>query len=245
MSLGLLALITLVAGVLNGATAMGFAILTAVGLALVVDAKTAVLLLAVANPVMSGLQLARHRRTVSGSARRTIPLAVGGLVGVPIGASLLGVVDERVVATLLAIMTTAFVVSNVREQQRTIPARVEPFASPLVGLLAGVANGLIGASGPVLGSYLVSLRLAAPVFAVTISSIFFVMGIVRLISLITLGQIDLTIATLGAALLLPALAGQLVGFRLQEVIPRETFRRAILLALTIAAINLFVRALRP
>jgi len=241
----LLVVITLVAGVLNGATAMGFAILTAVGLSLVVDAKMAVLLLAITNPFVSGLQLSRHRAAASDGLRRTARLGVGGIIGVPVGAVLLGLVDERIVALLLAIVTAAFIVNSLRRQRIHVSPRAEPYLSPLVGVVAGIANGALGVSGPVLGSYLLSLNLAASAFAFTISGLFFAMGVVRLVSLFALGQLNITLVLTGAALLVPALVGQGIGFRLQAVIPRETFRRAVLIALTIAAAALFVRALDP
>ena len=243
MPLVLLAVITLVAGVVNGATAMGFAILTAVGLSLVVDAKMAVLLLAVTNPVISGLQLSRHRAAASTGLRRAARLGVGGILGVPVGALVLGLVEERVVALLLALMTAAFVANSFRRQRIQVSERAEPYVSPVVGLVAGIANGTLGVSGPILGSYLLSLNLAASAFAFTISSLFLAMGVVRFGSLVAVGEMNLMVATTAAALLVPALVGQLIGFRLQAAVPRETFRRVVLLVMAVAAVALFARAL--
>jgi uncharacterized membrane protein YfcA len=77
-----------VAGCLNGTTGLGFANLAGVALALLLDARTAVILLAGITPVVLVLPVWRYRAYASG-ARRLLPMFVAMPVGVLIGAYLL------------------------------------------------------------------------------------------------------------------------------------------------------------
>lgn len=232
----------LAAGAVNGWTSLGFAMVAAAGFALAVDAKTAVLLLAVTTPFISSMQILKHRRAAPGW-RRIVPLAAGGLAGVPVGAVLLGVLDANIIALLIGIMAVLFVVSSLGGRGPRIPPRAEPITGPAAGLMAGIANGTLGVSGPVLGSYLLAIGISPAAFGFSISLLFFAMGLVRLVSLAALEQLSLSLVVQGLALLLPALIGQQVGFRLQRLVAPAHARQGALVLVGIAGISLIARGL--
>ena len=233
----------LAAGIVNGWTSLGFAMVAAAGLAVVVDPKIAVLLLAVMSPFISSVQILTHRRAAPGW-RCLIPLAVGAFAGVPVGAVLLGILDRDVIALLIGLMAVFFVVSTLAGRGPQIPASAQPVAGPVAGVLAGVANGTVGVSGPVLGTYLLSIGLSPAAFGFSISVLFFSMGLVRIASLALLHQLTISVIASGAILLVPALFGQQAGLWLHRLAPPARARQAALVLIGIAGASLVVRGMQ-
>lgn len=240
-----MAAVIFAAGMSTGSTGLGFAQLSAVGLAFVVDPKMAVILLSITVPPVSALQLLRHRSSAVEWRHRMLILFASCLVGVPIGAFLLTVLSVRVIAVLLGVFTLAFVFTRLRRPTFGIAPQHERLIAPLVGVTAGIFNGTIGVSGPVLGSYLIAIGVSAATFAFTIQTLFLTMTLLRLGGLVALGEITPTVLLTGGLLLVPAIAGQSVGFWLQQRVSTQGFERAVLVVMAIAGIGLLVRGLGP
>lgn len=236
------AAIILAAGVVNGWTSIGFAMIAAAGFALAIDPKTAVLLLAVTTPFISAVQLINHRRHAPGW-RRLIPLGIGCFVGVPIGALLLAYMERETIALLIGVLAIYFVATSLFGMAPRVPMRAEPVAGPLAGLAAGVANGTVGVSGPVLGTYLLAIGTSPAAFGFSISVLFFSMGLVRIASLVALGELTGPLIGLGALLLIPALAGQQIGLRLHRLAAPARARQGALVVIGIAGVSLLARGL--
>ena len=115
--------------------------------------------------------------------------------------------------------------------------------SPLVGLTAGICNGSIGVSGPVVGSYLLALDMPAASFTFTVSLMYCSMSLLRLIGLSALGEVGQAQLAMGLGLLALALVGQRVGFWLQRRISQQSFERAVLGVMLVAGVGLIGRAL--
>jgi uncharacterized membrane protein YfcA len=112
---------------------------------------------------------------------------------------------------------------------------------PVVGFGAGMFNGSLGASGPVIGSYLHAIGLYKRQFAFAISSVFVLMGVVRATSLAVLGAYTASTFLVGASLFVPAAVGQQIGFRVQSRLDHRAFELAVLGLLTLSAVNLLVK----
>ena len=238
---GLVAIV-LAAGIVNGWTSLGFAMIAAAGIALAIDAKTAVLLLAITTPFVSSVQLFNHRRQALGY-RRLVPIAIGCLVGVPIGALLLGFLHPRVIAIMIGVLALFFVATSLAGRGPRTPVAWRRVAGPAAGVVAGVANGTIGVSGPVLGSYLLSIGTSPAAFGFSISVLFLAMGLVRIGSLVTLNQLTPELVGIGALLLVPALTGQQLGLRLHRLAPPHRARQAALVIIGVAGLSLIARGL--
>ena len=237
-----LIVIMLAAGIVNGWTSLGFAMVAAAGFALAIDPKTAVLLLAVTTPFISSVQLLNHRQGASGW-RRLIPLAIGCFIGVPLGAVLLGVLDRDTIALLIGGLAIFFVVTTLSGRGPRIPTRWEPVTAPVAGLAAGLANGTVGVSGPVLGSYLLAIGASPAAFGFTVSALFFTMGLVRIVSLVALEELNMSLIGVGILLLVPALLGQQLGLQLHRLVSPARARQGALIVIGIAGISLLARGL--
>lgn len=240
-TLVLLIVIACAAGLSTGATGLGFAQLTAVGLSFALDARTAVILLALTVPPVSFVQLLRHRGSAGEWRSRMVVLSVACIAGVPIGAYLLTILPESAIATVLGLFTLLFIATRLWRPTFTIEPAHERVAAPVVGILGGIFNGTIGVSGPILGSYLIALGVRPATFAFTIQVLFLAMTLVRLAGLTALGEVTPPLLAIGAMLLVPSLAGQTAGFWLQERISRTAFERSVLVIMAIAAVGLLAR----
>ena len=237
-----LALVIFVAGVVNGWTSVGFAMITAAALALTIDPKMAVLLLAVTNPFISSVQIVNHRRQAPGW-QRLLPVAVGAFAGVPVGAVLLGILPREAIAVLLGLLAVFFAVTTLAGRGPRIPTPWQPAAAPIAGLAAGVANGTVGVSGPVLGTYLLAIGTTPAAFGFSISLLFLSMGIMRFVSLIVLGQLTGALITTGALLLVPALVGQQLGLQLHRLVSPDRARQGALMVIGVAGLSLIARGI--
>ncbi|MBI4491844.1 MAG: sulfite exporter TauE/SafE family protein [Chloroflexi bacterium] len=244
MSLTLLtmALGVFLAGIVNGATGLGFSIVAGAALALLLDAKTAVLLISVIVPILTSVQLLRHRAQVR-HLRRILPLLGGGLLGVPLGTYLLAVLSGRAVALVLGAFTLLYVFTGFFKLRFRVTPRWEPLLAPLVGVSGGICNGAVGVSGPILASYLLALDMPASTFIFSLAVMFVVQSATRLVGLITLNQMTPALASLSLLLLPAGVLGILSGMWLQSRLPKQAFHRAVLLVLFAAGSSLIQRGL--
>jgi len=108
----LVALAVTVAAFVKGAIGFGFPTLGTPLLALIVDVKTAFLLLIVPNIVMDGIQFVRAGAPRA-TMRRMAPLVACGAVGTILGTHLLASLSSRTVMRILGGFIVTFVVLNV------------------------------------------------------------------------------------------------------------------------------------
>lgn len=237
--IAVLVALVLIGGVVSGATAMGGAQFIAAGLAFVVDPRSAVILLSVLNLPMATLQVIHQRRALSelGSLRW---LFVPAVIGVPLGLLALSVVSARVISIVLGALMLAFVFVQLTRFRPAIPSRHQPWLSPVVGGLAGVATGMVGVAGPVLATYLIMLRLPPLMFASTISRVYLALSVVRFGGLVLLNELTASALALAGALLIPAFVGQRIGFALQGRASPRAFQFAVLALLAAAGVSLLL-----
>lgn len=225
-----LAVIMVVAAVLNGVVGFGFAMVAVAGMAALLEPKPAVVLMSVITPVLTATQLRYHwayRRV----ARRLPAVLLGATAGAVVGTRLLIVLPGFVLAIALGTFALWFAVRSLRGEPRQLASTVERRLAPGVGFVAGVTNGSLGASGPILGSYLIAIGLRGREFVFAISVIFSVMAVVRVATLGVADEYTAAVVALGLGLAVPAYLGQRLGFRLQGRLSPVAFRQAILVML--------------
>jgi uncharacterized membrane protein YfcA len=238
----LLALAVAAAAFVKGAIGFGFPTLGTPLLTLLVDVKTAFLVLILPNIVMDGIQFARRgapRETV----RRMAWLVVFGALGTVLGTRLLVTLSSRAVMLILGGFILTFVVLNVTRLSPRLPAGWEPWASPVAGFVAGVVGGITNVPGTPLVLYFYALGLSKHEFVSAVAFTFVLYKIVQLGAVTWYGL--MTWSVLGASLLLTvaALAGFGLGLRVQDRMSAVAFNRAVLLFLAVLGCWLVLRTL--
>lgn len=246
MSLEPVAIVALVvlisiAAFVNGTIGFGFALLAVNALAFVLDARNGVIVMSTITPIVSGLQTIHHRRHRS-IVRHFRTLLLAALVGTVIGTFLLVNLPGPAISAALGLFTVWFALNALRAERPPISGATQRWLGPVAGLVGGISNGALGASGPVFGTYLTAIGLRGTEFAFAISIAFFVMAILRIGLLASLGQYTVALLALGLALAVPAVLGQRMGFWFRGRLSPRTLYRAVIAILFVAGANLIVRA---
>jgi uncharacterized membrane protein YfcA len=208
--------------------------------AVLIDARTGVIAMSLVGPILSGLQVLHYRRSL-----RLDPslrgLVAAALVGSLVGAQILIVMPGAAIALALSLFTLWFAISSARGERPPLAVGRQRWLAPGAGFVGGLSTGSLGASGPVFGSYLTAIGLRGTEFAMTISVVFFITAMPRVVWLAAQGEYTPELLGIAAMLAVPAIVFQRVGLRLRGRFSREALYRAVIITLFVAGTNLFVR----
>jgi uncharacterized membrane protein YfcA len=230
----------LAGGLVKGTLGIGLPLFAVPLLSLALPPTQAMALMIV--PVLaSNLWQLRDSGVSREGARRFLPLmavqALTTLITMPLTLAL----PEATVRTLLAGVVLSGVALLALPLRLQVPPAQERWWSAGVGLLSGLFGGISSLTGPVIVSYLVSLRLPREVFVGTISLIYLSSALPMYGTMLMQGRIGGTEALLSAAALLPVGLGLAVGRRVRGRLGEVWFRRALLGFLALLALLLIAK----
>lgn len=239
--LGVILVVTAVAGAINGIAGFGFAIVGTMILATVLDPSTAVVFMIV--PIVAvNLSLARELSATQlrTCGRRFGPLILSALVGTVIGMVVLERVPAAQLKVGLGLIALAFVVSV--QGAVTIPgldvAKAGCFVeAPLAMVGVGGVSGLLFGGtnvGVQLVAYLRSCDLSHGLFVGVVAMVFLGLNGVRIGIAGLLGlypALDIFVISIGA--IVPAVAGVTIGSRLRDRVDAHTRRTTVLGLITV------------
>ena len=233
---GLLAVITLVAGVLQSATGFGFALVAVPLFLLVLDSLAAIQVNIVLNLFNALVVAPRIWRLAPSGLLRTL---VGGtLLGLPLGMLAYLHADLDMVKTAVALLIMVFAI-RLLYTGRTGDRRVEALRPPsaavtrLVGGVSGAMTSSLAMPGPPVLIYLAHLRLDKDQFRATNLTLYVVAYGCALALQASLGDMTTQTWTLSLTLIPLAALGGWAGHRLSPRLSEGVFRRIVLLTLMI------------
>lgn len=238
--LGLLIAVILGGAMINGLIGMGFALVAVNMMAAALGTKEGVVVMSILAPVTAAYQLWLNRNAAVGW-RRLQWVVVGALVGSVFGAELLVVLPAWAISLLLGGFTVQFVYDTARRERPQMTVGRERLFGPAAGFIGGATNGALGASGPIIGSFLIAIGLRGRDFVYAISLVFLSQGIARAALFQAHGQYTDALLVTAAWLLIPALLGQQVGLRLRGRLDASMFQKVLLAVLLVSSLNLLWR----
>ena len=218
-------LVIFIAGVVQGLTGFGFALVSAPLLSVLMEPRMAMPIVLVQGSLITLLLLPDVWRWID--VKMVIPLAVSGLIGIPIGVYLLRIVEGdtlRIAVGILVILFSLLLLSGVEglggsRGWMTIP----------VGFLSGLLGGSTTMSGPPVILFLANRGVEKRVFRASLIAYFTILGIVAIPTYILNGLITLQTAR-WITLLTPSMAvGAIVGARLSRRVEEKAFKTLTLL----------------
>lgn len=221
-------------------TGMGYPLIAVPLITVALGIEEAVVVVAFPNLVANAALCfgAREGRTES----RDLGLLVAwGFVGAFAGTLALVNVAEEPLLILLALTIVGFVVNFVRSPELRIDAATSRRWSPVVGWFAGVMQGAVGVSGPVVASWMHGYRLPKQAYVFSVTAIFGVSGAVQLGLLLAAGRMTADRAVVSALALVAVLAVMPAGTRLRARLGGPGFDRAVLGILVLSGVSLVVR----
>ncbi len=235
-----MAAVVLAAGFIKGAIGFGFPSLATPLLSLVVDVKTAVVVLILPNIVMDGIQFARRGAPLA-TVRRFGTLLLSGGVGIVLGTRVLTLLSPRTATLILGVFVLLFVALSVTGLAPKIPPHWEPWLSPPAGFAAGVIGGVTNSPATALVLYFHGIGLAKHDFISSIAFTFFFYKLVQLGAVTWYGLLPWSLLGVSVALTAVALAGFAVGLRVQDRMDQRSFNRVVLVFLAVLGAWLLVR----
>ncbi|MFQ5902710.1 MAG: TSUP family transporter, partial [Candidatus Binatia bacterium] len=169
----LVAVSLLLAAYVKGTTGMGFPLIATPMVALLLDIRTAIVILIIPNILMDITQIFRGAFHAA-IFRRFAWFLLLAVAGVFLGTKVLVTLPIWALNLALGIMVLAFVASNFLRFSFQVSSHAEGILSPVGGLASGFLIGITNAGGPAIAVYLYSLRLAKTEFIKSIATIFLV-----------------------------------------------------------------------
>ncbi|MGI8524072.1 MAG: sulfite exporter TauE/SafE family protein [Nocardioides sp.] len=230
----LIGLTATVGAFVQAVVGLGIGLLTAPVVALVAPSLVPALPLWLAL-LVSGSMLAAERAHIDWpSIAWALPARVPGTV---VGAWLVSRFTEVQIGVALAVMVLLAVAVTVH----TVAVPVNPATLVTAGFVAGASGTATSIGGPPIA--LLFQRRPPEVVRATLSVFFFVGVLLSLAGLAVGGTLDRQGAELAAAFAPGVLVGLLVGIALRDLMPREAFRRGVLVVCAASAVALLVRSI--
>jgi uncharacterized membrane protein YfcA len=238
----LMAAVVLAAAFVKGAIGFGFPALGTPLLSLLVDVKTAVVVLILPNIVMDGIQFARRGAPLR-AARRFAALLAAGAVGMVVGTRVLAVLSPRAATLVLGAFVLCFVALTATGLAPRVPARWERWLAAPAGFAAGVIGGVTNAPATALVLYFQGIGLPKHDFVASVAFTFLVYKLVQLGAVAWYGLLPWSLLWVSLALTAVGLAGFAVGLRVQDRLDQRSFNRAVLGFLAALGAWLLIRTL--
>jgi len=228
-----------VAGMVQGCTGFGLALVAAPCLMLAMPPTMVVPLLVLMSTVNSMVVAFDARRHIR--PRLVIPLALGGVMGLPLGILALRAIDAQALKMGVGLFVAAFAGALLAGWRK--PVRNRPLTLVPVGMASGFLGGSTSMGGPPAILFLANQGTPKDVFRGSIVCYFFTVNCFAIAMFASRGMI--TTHTLGnAALIAPGmLLGTFVGVRLSRRVSEAGFRRIVMIGLLIMGIVLFATSL--
>jgi uncharacterized protein len=229
-------------GFIKGALAVGTPLLTVPMMAQVLPPQMAIAIMAIPVVVANIWQFAQAERSTEVVARFW-PTFIAILIGSWFGVKILATIDE---STLMFLVGIAVIVFAILQGSRFRLHLTEPMVKP-AGVLFGGASGLIGGVssffGPMLITYLISIRgLSKNQFVSSISFLYVSAVVPWTLTLFYFGVLDERLLVYSCFATLPVTLGLLLGQRIRNFISEARFRYMIIAVLIVSGLSMLWRA---
>ncbi len=239
----LVLLVIAVAYTVKGVSGMGGPLLAVPFIASLTSVEYAVVVLSLANMVSNGWLLWEHRAGAKGTGFVMIPFLAVGTLAVIAGTWLLTEIDDRILSVVIAVVIAAYIWRYFADPAFGLEKKTARRIAAPMGLLGGGLLGATGTAGPLIMTYLHSVRMNRASFIHMMSLTFTVFGLIQLVTLVVLGAFTPERTTQAVWAVLPVAAVTAVGIRIGRLINQKTFERVVLVLLGFAAVRLLWSAL--
>lgn len=235
--------VTLFAGFVKGAVGFAMPLIMVSAFSAVLPPQMAVAGLILPTLVTNLSQAFRQGLPAAWETTKTYRrFVIGTVVFIFISAPLVTVIPKTAFLLVLGIPITAFAAAQLFGLPLAIPIHHRSRAEWGLGILGGLYGGVSGIWGPPLIVYLLSIR-APKTETVRAQGVVFLIGaVVLLVAHLRTGVANVHSLTFSGALVVPALIGLALGYRLQDRLDPIRFRRWTQVLLVLTGLNLVRQA---
>ena len=232
------------AGLTKGTVGFALPMVTISGLGSFLPAELAVAAIILPSIVTNIWQAFRDgfKAALASVGRYALLFAVLAVM-IYLSAQLVTMISERWLFMVLGIGVTGFSVIQLSGLRPQVSDQMRVRAEIVAGGVAGFFGGLAGVWGPPIILYLIA-RGVEKVEQVRVTGLAFLMGsIILTVAHSQTGLLNAQTTPFSAVLILPAMAGMWLGYRIQDRVDQAGFRRMTLIVLVLAGLNLLRRGL--
>ncbi len=226
----------LLMGVSKSGFGSGFGSLVVPMMALVVTVPQAAAIMMPLLFVMDVLGMAAFRKDLNRRLLRfMVPFA---LMGTVLGALLFRVVDPRVVAGVVGVLTLLFLAQRLLWPPRADAPPPPKWLGAILTMTSGFTSFVAHAGGPPINAYVIPLRLKPVEFTATMAFLFFVVNLSKWLPYAWLGLLDWRNLATSVVLLPLAPLGVWLGVRMARRINPRWFYRIIYVGMFLTGVKL-------
>ncbi len=236
--------VTLFAGFVKGAVGFAMPLIMVSGLTTVLEPRLAVAALILPIVLSNGLQTFRTGLGPAIEAvRESWRFVLSVCVAIAIFAQFVPHIDPQVFYLVLGIPVVALSVIQLFGVRFSVAPENRWWVEWIAGILSGILGGLAGTWGPPTVLYLIAIDMPKLKQMVVQGVIYGAGAVMLFFAHIVSGVLNWSTAPFSAVLILPALLGMWIGFKLQDRLDQKLFRKAVLAVLIVAGLNLVRRGL--
>ena len=228
------------AGILKGATGLGYSSCALPFLTAAVGLKQAIVL--VVFPAMAAniavMWSAGHFRE---TLRRFTPFYLATLPGIIIGVFGLRMVDQKYTEVILGVLIISYAVYSSFRPNLILPERYQAVLQLPAGMLNGFFTGLSGSQVFPLLPYMLSLKLDPDRFVQAVNVSVTISAGMMAAALWISGMMTLPGLAMSSLSIIPAMVGIALGTRIRRRLPTTHFRMVVLITLAILGFALIIR----
>ncbi len=236
--------VTLFAGFVKGAVGFALPMIMISGLGSFMAPEIALAALILPTVVANVWQALRNGFAAALASARRFAVYIGiVLVFIAGSAQLVRLLPDWLLYLILGVPVTLFAVAQLFGWRLHLKPQHRRRAEVIIASIAGFVGGLSGVWGPPTVAYLTAID-TPKVEHVRVQGVVYGLGAVVLLGAhLNSGVLNVDTMPLSLAMLIPAMLGMVIGFRVHDRLDQEKFRRATLAVLVVAGLNLVRRGL--
>lgn len=228
--------IIFVAVFMQGVVGFGLALISMPLLVGLVGIQVAAPLVALVGIVSQVVMLIYYHRAIEFPAIK--PLALGSVIGIPLGVVAIRSLNEAVVTSLLGLIVVAYAVYELLAPR--LPELKHAVWGYGFGLAGGLLTGAYNAGGPPLVIYGSCRRWPHDEFKGNVQALFLIHSVTVLVAHAVAGNYTGTVLNSFLITIPAVILGLMGGLYLDRFVKQATFRRIVLVALILLGLNLLI-----
>jgi len=229
-------------GFIKGALGVGTPLLTVPMMAQVLPIQMAIAIMAIPVVVANIWQFAQTERS-NEVVSRFWPTFIAILIGTWFGVKILATIDESRLMFLVGTAVIAFAILQGSKFRLYLPTRMVKPAGIVFGGASGLIGGVSSFFGPMLITYLISIRgLTRNQFVSSISFLYISAVVPWTLTLFYFGILDQHLLVYSSFATIPVTLGLLLGQRIRGLISETRFQYLIVAILIISGLSMLWRA---
>lgn len=236
-------LVGLFAGVVKGVVGFAMPTILISGLTLFLPPEIALAGLILPTLATNGVQALRQGFAQAwASMKRFKAFLIAGAVLLIVSAQLVSTLSAEMMFLIIGVSITVFALIQIFGWQPHIPEKSNVLEAS-IGAFAGFIGGMSGVWGPPTVAYLTAIN-TPKAEQMRVQGVIYGLGAVLLFfAHLKSGIVNAQTLPFSALLVLPAVLGMMVGFRLQDRIDQKQFKRLTLFVLLVGGVNLIRRGM--